>query len=371
MKGSFGSTSEMVPPVVRVRVTFPPDFLLLSFGYDSGSLEPDAGSAVRVGRGTSEIRLRSIRIRFRNENEGKEESDSESDGGNPSVCFHRVSHDTTKRKMRISGFRASVPSRLAEGESSFSRSGTKTADFGLDFFLSATVTVSVDIRRNDGISYLRRSPSSFSPVSHVADSRFASQEMTLHLVVLSFDRYSRDEVIGEVLYPLSEAGREALAETLSVTKEISPRSLKIRSQGRGEILLSLCYQPAAHRLTVVILKARNLPRMDVTGLSDPYVKIYLLWNGQRLAKKKTHVKKRTLNPVFNESFVFDLPNGADSLDDISLEFLLLDWDRVTKNEVIGRVELGGPNCSGFARHHWTEVGKSPRRQIAQWHKLRE
>jgi len=74
--------------------------------------------------------------------------------------------------------------------------------------------------------------------------------------------------------------------------------------------------------------------MDVTGLADPYVKIYLLYNQQRIAKKKTHVKKRTLSPVFNESFVFDIPNGADGLNNVSLEFMLLDWDRVTKNEVI-------------------------------------
>ena len=56
-------------------------------------------------------------------------------------------------------------------------------------------------------------------------------------------------------------------------------------------------------------------------------------NGQRVSKKKTHVKKRTLNPVFNESFVFDLPVNALNLENISLEFLVLDWDRVTKNEV--------------------------------------
>lgn len=82
---------------------------------------------------------------------------------------------------------------------------------------------------------------------------------------------------------------------------------QIRAQGRGELLISLCWQPAAGRLTIVLLKARNLPRMDVTGLADPYVKIYLLYNGQRIAKKKTHVKKRTLSPVFNESFAFDIP----------------------------------------------------------------
>ena len=64
------------------------------------------------------------------------------------------------------------------------------------------------------------------------------------------------------------------------------------------------------------------------------MKIYLLFNGQRIAKKKTHVKKRTLNPVFNESFVFELPHMEEGLKNISLEFMLLDWDRVTKNEVI-------------------------------------
>ena len=61
-----------------------------------------------------------------------------------------------------------------------------------------------------------------------------------------------------------------------------------------------------------------------------------MFNDQRIAKKKTHVKKRTLNPVFNESFVFELPHlGDDGLKNVSLEFMLLDWDRVTKNEVRG------------------------------------
>ncbi|KOB75929.1 putative Synaptotagmin-4, partial [Operophtera brumata] len=227
--------------------------------------------------------------------------------------------------------------------------------------------------------------------------------ITLHFVVLSFDRYSRDEIIGEVVSPLSSLQLHS-GEAMALCREIQPRSLKVRtfmkqakipgagnpksndetfttdfenlalqmrSVGRGEVLVSLCWQPAAARLTVVLLKARNLPKMDVTGLADPYVKMYLLYNGQRIAKKKTHVKKRTLNPVFNESFVFEVPAAPNAtLDHVSLELLVLDWDRLTKNEVIGRLELGA-NGSGSARHHWREVQAAPRRQIADWHKLKE
>ncbi|XP_054287427.1 synaptotagmin-4 isoform X2 [Macrosteles quadrilineatus] len=198
------------------------------------------------------------------------------------------------------------------------------------------------------------------------------QSITLHFVVLSFDRYSRDDIIGEVFCSLGTVDMtQADNQQLTLCRDVQPRSLKIRSQGRGELLVSLCWQPAANRLTVVVLKARNLPKMDVTGLADPYVKMYLIVNGQRIAKKKTHVKKRTLNPVFNESFVFEIPSGAEGLDNVCLEFLLLDWDRVTKNEVIGRLELGGTKSTGSALHHWNEVCNSPRRQIAEWHKLRE
>ena len=60
------------------------------------------------------------------------------------------------------------------------------------------------------------------------------------------------------------------------------------------------------QLTIGILECKKLKKMDITGASDPYVKIKLLDSkGKRIGKKKkTTVKNANLNPYYNDSFVF-------------------------------------------------------------------
>ena len=50
----------------------------------------------------------------------------------------------------------------------------------------------------------------------------------------------------------------------------------------GDICFSLRYVPTSGKLTVCILEAKNLKKMDLGGLSDPYVKIALMSNGKSL-----------------------------------------------------------------------------------------
>ncbi|XP_030047762.1 synaptotagmin-4 [Microcaecilia unicolor] len=189
------------------------------------------------------------------------------------------------------------------------------------------------------------------------------QDLVLHFMILSFDRFSRDDVIGEVHIPL--LGIELSDGKVLMNREITKRTVK-KSSGRGELLISLCYQSTTNTLTVVVLKARHLPKADISSLSDPYVKVNLYHAKKRISKKKTHVKKCTPNAVFNELFVFDIP--CEGLEDISVEFLVLDSDRGSRNEVVGRLVLGA-SAEGTGGEHWKEICEHPRRQIAKWHML--
>ena len=55
-----------------------------------------------------------------------------------------------------------------------------------------------------------------------------------------------------------------------------------------------------------------------------------------MEKKKTGVKKNTLNPEFNEQFEFFIP--MEKLKDYTLEVTVMDKDRIGRNECIGKVK---------------------------------
>lgn len=59
---------------------------------------------------------------------------------------------------------------------------------------------------------------------------------------------------------------------------------------------------------------------------DPYVKVSLMCDGRRLKKRKTSTKRNTLNPVYNEAIVFDVP--PENIEQISLLIAVMDYDRL-------------------------------------------
>ncbi|KAK7494505.1 hypothetical protein BaRGS_00014158 [Batillaria attramentaria] len=189
---------------------------------------------------------------------------------------------------------------------------------------------------------------------------------TLTFAVYDFDRFSKHDQIGQVQVPLNSID---LGRVIEEWRDLaSPDSESEKENKLGDICFSLRYVPTAGKLTVVILEAKNLKKMDVGGLSDPYVKIALYQGNKRLKKKKTTIKKRTLNPYFNESFTFEVP--FEQIQKVTLIITVVDYDRIGTSEPIGRIMLGC-NSTGTELRHWSDMLANPRRPIAQWHTLQE
>lgn len=190
-------------------------------------------------------------------------------------------------------------------------------------------------------------------------------DKTLMFSIFDYDRFSKHDQIGEVKLPLCQID---LAQTINEWKDV--QSNKEDDQYLGDICFSLRYVPTSGKLTVGILECKRLKKMDITGASDPYVKIKLLDSkGKRIGKKKkTTVKNANLNPYYNESFVFMVEQSM--LRKVNLEITVLDYDRIGGSDPIGKVMLGY-NRKKLEKKHWAEMVDNPRRPIIHWHVLQD
>ncbi|XP_053492193.1 extended synaptotagmin-1 [Ictalurus furcatus] len=103
----------------------------------------------------------------------------------------------------------------------------------------------------------------------------------------------------------------------------------------GQIRISLSYQT---KLTVIIHGCRGLVTSSKEGV-DTYISLILLPDKSKATKRKTAVKKKDLNPEFNERFEFDM-NVEDARQRVlsvcvkhSLSFMSRDKD------IIGQAEI--------------------------------
>lgn len=187
-------------------------------------------------------------------------------------------------------------------------------------------------------------------------------EATLVMQIYDFNRFAKHDIIGEVRLPLASVSLQHIIEQWSDLVVAS----KVEQEQLGEICFSLRYIPSTGKLTVLILEAKKLKRMDSHGLSDPFVKVHLILNKKKWKKKKTSVKKNTLSPYFNEAFVFEVP--FNQIQNVDVVISVWDYDKMTKNEPIGKLFLGC-RATGNQLRHWSDMLSNPRRPLAQWHSL--
>uniref|UniRef100_A0A3P9MPN4 Extended synaptotagmin-like protein 2a n=1 Tax=Oryzias latipes TaxID=8090 RepID=A0A3P9MPN4_ORYLA len=73
----------------------------------------------------------------------------------------------------------------------------------------------------------------------------------------------------------------------------------------GEIRLTIRYSMQRNKLVVIVHSCRDLISFTDHG-SDPYVRLYLLPDKRRSGRRKTHTIKKSLSPVYDKPFEFDV-----------------------------------------------------------------
>lgn len=191
---------------------------------------------------------------------------------------------------------------------------------------------------------------------------------TLRISVCDEDKFRHNEFIGETRIPLKKLKpnqtknfNNCLEKQLPVNKT-EDKSL----EERGRIMISLKYNTQKSCLVVGIIRCAHLAAMDANGFSDPYVKTYLKPDENKKSKHKTAVKKKTLNPEFNEEFCYDIKYA--DLTKKTLEVTVWDYDIGKSNDFIGGVSLG-INANGERLKHWFDCLKNKDKKIERWHTL--
>jgi len=127
--------------------------------------------------------------------------------------------------------------------------------------------------------------------------------------------------------------------------------------GLGTLSLTVDYNFPKKALVVTILGARGLPAVDEqAGSSDPYVKMTIL--PEKKHRVKTRVLRKTLDPLFDETFTFYGVTFS-ALPDLTLHFLVLSFDRFARDDVIGEavVPLRGVDPSTGRVHLSQNISK--------------
>ncbi|XP_041827861.1 synaptotagmin-16 isoform X2 [Melanotaenia boesemani] len=230
-------------------------------------------------------------------------------------------------------------------------------------------------------------------------------------------RMSRERMMGEKVLRLG--GLDPDGGTMETTLLLEPRSniksvdsqlsLTAVSQsdsasstqslthgGVPELLVGLTYNATTGRMSVELIKGshfRNLainrppglqsfyqPGLQQTTTSfslcilspppDTYGRLTLLNSvGQEISRCKTSMRRGQPNPVYKETFVFQV--ALFQLSDVTLLISIYNRRSMKRKEMVGWVALGQNSSGEEEQLHWQDMKESRGQQVCRWHVLLE
>ncbi|XP_057660939.1 synaptotagmin-16 isoform X1 [Diorhabda carinulata] len=218
--------------------------------------------------------------------------------------------------------------------------------------------------------------------------------MGIRLRLYGCERMRRERLIGEAVVSFANINLElennfwlnleprantamlggCTTDLLSLARSDSTGSAhSMQHGGVPELLLGLCYNATTGRLSVEVIKGSHfsylLRNLAINRPPDTYVKLHLVSStGQELAQSKTTVRRGQPNPLFKETFVFQV--ALFQLADVTLMVSVYNRKGVTKKkEMVGWFSLGLNSSGAEELAHWMDMKEFQQEQISRWHVL--
>ncbi|GJQ66247.1 putative protein kinase C conserved region 2 [Trypoxylus dichotomus] len=213
--------------------------------------------------------------------------------------------------------------------------------------------------------------------------------MGIRLRLYGCERMRRERLIGEAVVSFANINLElennfwltlepranitlsgCAGELMSLARSDSTGSThSMQHGGVPELLLGLSYNATTGRLSIEVVKGSHFRNLALNRAPDTYVKLNLVSStGQELAHSKTTVRRGQPNPLFKETFVFQV--ALFQLADVTLMVSVYNRKGVTKKkEMVGWFSLGLNSSGAEELAHWMDMKEFQQEQIYRVRKL--
>ncbi|XP_054264649.1 synaptotagmin-16 isoform X2 [Macrosteles quadrilineatus] len=212
--------------------------------------------------------------------------------------------------------------------------------------------------------------------------------MGIRLRLYGCERMRRERMIGETIMSFSCVNLElesnmwlpleprsnitlntSSSDLLSLARSDSTGSThSMQHGGVPELLIGLAYNGTTGRLAIEIVKGSHFRNLAMTRAPDTYVKLTLVSSmGQEMARSKTSVRRGQPNPLFKETFMFQV--ALFQLPDVTLMIAVYNKRSMKRKEMIGWFSLGLNSSGEEELAHWEDMRQVRGEQICRWHIL--
>ncbi|CAN8215625.1 unnamed protein product [Coccothraustes coccothraustes] len=224
-------------------------------------------------------------------------------------------------------------------------------------------------------------------------SKLEPQELSSHAVrfrLYAVHKVVGEKMMGEQLFYLRGISQEG---EVKVTLLLEPRSnlssadsqlslsaishsdsasstQSLSHGGVPELLVGLSYNATTGRLAVEMIKGSHFRNLAINRPPDTYGKLCLRNSvGQEMSRCKTSLRRAQPNPVYKETFIFQV--ALFQLSEVTLLISIYSRRSLKRKEMLGWISMGHSSSGEEEQSHWQEMRESQGTQVCRWHMLLE